>query len=759
MSTHVDDTFSFIHHRPVLRRRVDSDASSFYFNPAPPAPRGHRRRESNMSVSSISGAPPVSMFNRSYGHHRRNSSTTSASSVALSYAMHGAMGGRAILARHRRDTSIDSVTSEFSSRNLARPGLGDKMFDNEYAAPLAAIAGSPSGSISGRDLLSADYGNNRTSSSSFDYYDSIIDADDAYRFHPQRDSIAEEDYDEDERRSSMSDSLFDETGEKPSSVSSGSVFGDDDSHPDHGGLLPPHQFRPLSVISYGSAHSSMKEDDTMISMLGGGHVRRQSVGSMIEGSPCLRMDKKRNHRRTARMIFQGIQQARAEIQPIELPSKNKTIELKPSIASTSSYQFGGERMIQARHGLLERQSLEESALIAEGEDMSFSFHIPVFTRPQPTSRSRSSTCTSASESSGRDTPPLSPSDGSSMSGGSFSSIDMADMSMMLSNTTHPVSTLASARARARDHGHGHRRRYSKAHVSRSSVYETIEEEMSSAPSSPAQSLPGSATKKLNASVDDSTACQGVVYVVGSDTESIQDPEESIWDDENGIVALRKYYTLKDEAKETVQESQRTWRDTPWSIFTLQSFDPPRHPDGMRALLEDSRLTYQPLPAELRRIRSRKDSRRSPYPQARIIASAASPARPPKAKSSTQSQASAATPVLKDKTLNANLSLNVLPALETTKPMSPFVLNITDCAKMPVPASKSSNGPVRPRVPSAARRSALGWSKRSNGAKTSTDKKENAVGEGSMMTPGDSLRLNRPRPRSRTPASQARPIRV
>jgi hypothetical protein len=114
-------------------------------------------------------------------------------------------------------------------------------------------------------------------------------------------------------------------------------------------------------------------------MIGGGHVRRQSVGSMIEASPCVRMDKKRNHRRTARMIFQGIQQAKTDIQPIELPSKNKTIELKPSIASTSSYQFGGERMIQARHGLLERQSLEESVLIAEGEDMSLSctFSFPI----------------------------------------------------------------------------------------------------------------------------------------------------------------------------------------------------------------------------------------------------------------------------------------------------------------------------------------------------------------------------------------------
>ena len=92
--------------------------------------------------------------------------------------------------------------------------------------------------------------------------------------------------------------------------------------------------------------------------------------------------------------------------------------------------------------------------------------------------------------------------------------------------------------------------------------------MSSAPSSPAQSLPGSATKKLNAA-DDSTACQGLVYVVGSDTESIQDPEESIWDDERGIVALRKYYTLKDEAQETVAESQKIWVDTPFSIFAVQ----------------------------------------------------------------------------------------------------------------------------------------------------------------------------------------------
>lgn len=49
--------------------------------------------------------------------------------------------------------------------------------------------------------------------------------------------------------------------------------------------------------------------------------------------------------------------------------KEPRLLAQPSIASTSSFQFGGERMIKARQGLLERQSLEESALIAQGEDL------------------------------------------------------------------------------------------------------------------------------------------------------------------------------------------------------------------------------------------------------------------------------------------------------------------------------------------------------------------------------------------------------
>jgi hypothetical protein len=94
---------------------------------------------------------------------------------------------------------------------------------------------------------------------------------------------------------------------------------------------------------------------------------------------------------------------------------------------------------------------------------------------------------------------------------------------------------------------------------------------------------------------------------------------SVWDDERGIVALRKYYALKDEAQDTVTESKRQWLDTPFSVFAVQTFQPPRHHAGMQALLEHSVQNYGPLPSELRprRMRSQTQSRPSPYPQARI----------------------------------------------------------------------------------------------------------------------------------------------
>ena len=107
-------------------------------------------------------------------------------------------------------------------------------------------------------------------------------------------------------------------------------------------------------------------------MLDGAHVRRLSIGSAVEGSPCFRVGKRKPG--SAR----GPQQRAVDIKQEVLndsPTKARLAET-PSIASASIYQFGGERMIMARKGLLERRSLEESALIAGGQGLSCTFGRP-----------------------------------------------------------------------------------------------------------------------------------------------------------------------------------------------------------------------------------------------------------------------------------------------------------------------------------------------------------------------------------------------
>lgn len=355
MSMSVDDTFSFLDHGS-RRRRVESDASSFYFR-APARQqqsmqsftRGHRHRDSNMSNTSF--APPISLYNRSFNHHRRSESNTSTGSFSQFH-----FGGRR--ARHRQDASVDSTMSDFSAMRLGRPGLGDKMFDTaeDRGMPLTSISASPPEDVSEGCGPSQDL-----------------------RYRSSFDSILDE-------RRSLSDSLFEKTGDGDgTSVSSDSVFGYDDSQRaammrNGRFLLPPNQFRPLSMTSMMSHHSPKKDDDTMISvrfplqqapnfeltfnyscrlqMLGGGHVRRRSIVSVIDASPCVRVEKRKH----------------SVVQPPnggygESPNKARILE-KPSIASTISSKFGGERMIKAQHGLLERQSLEDSCLIADGEDIS-----------------------------------------------------------------------------------------------------------------------------------------------------------------------------------------------------------------------------------------------------------------------------------------------------------------------------------------------------------------------------------------------------
>lgn len=475
-------------------------------------------------------------------------------------------------------------------------------------------------------------------------------------------------------------------------------------------------------------------------MLGGGRVRRVSLGSVMQQSPCARVEKRSGKKKRPAMPKTAILPKPEVVEPVkeveaaeeeEVSPAKSIIVSKPSIASVTSTKFGGERMIQARKGLLERQSLEESCLIADGEELA-SFGKSLlqikassphrflaqaqglsFSRPKPgtTGSSRSSTCTTSS--SGSDTPPLS-SDASSF-GGSQSSIDIGQLSSMLSNVTHPMTRPTHGRTRVRSQGHGHRRRPSDARHSMTSVYETIQEEGH-----------GPADPEETSEVEIPVSVYNSVHSIHIAGES--DGTDTEWDEERGILAMRKFGALRDEADDAVVESKRIWLDTPFSLFAVQSFQPPHHPSGMKAMLEHSQQTYGPLPLELccHRVRSRTYSRPSPYPQR--APKPASPERP-SSQRPVQEQEETATDTtiptivqpLQPKSVNVN-SKTPAPAIKNLNPVSPFIVEFDKCK-----GDKSFNErTVRPRVASSTRRAALGWSKRNPG-KSSELKENTSVG--------------------------------
>jgi hypothetical protein len=133
-------------------------------------------------------------------------------------------------------------------------------------------------------------------------------------------------------------------------------------------------------------------------------------------------------------------------------------------------------------------------------------------------------------------------------------------------------------------------------MSRSSVYETIEEEASvamtlspptarlatiiSAGASPSQDSEGDFTMTCgnisipaNISGIDAAlanACVSTashrVQIVDSDGDSPRSSGE--WDPQHGL-SLRRYYALRSEAHDTVEESKLVWPDTPFSTFAVQ----------------------------------------------------------------------------------------------------------------------------------------------------------------------------------------------
>lgn len=95
-------------------------------------------------------------------------------------------------------------------------------------------------------------------------------------------------------------------------------------------------------------------------MLGGGHVRRRSLGSIMEASPCARVEKRKH------TIFQGAQDFFDEY---ESPNKARIVE-KSTISPP--FRFGTDRVVQPQHGSLEQPSLEDSCFVGDGEDVSVS---------------------------------------------------------------------------------------------------------------------------------------------------------------------------------------------------------------------------------------------------------------------------------------------------------------------------------------------------------------------------------------------------
>jgi serine/arginine repetitive matrix protein 2 len=113
-------------------------------------------------------------------------------------------------------------------------------------------------------------------------------------------------------------------------------------------------------------------------------------------------------------------------------------------------------------------------------------------------------------------------------------------------------SIVQSRTRIRSKGHGHHRRLS---ISRSSVYETIEEEENNTPI--IDRFPDFVKAPLFPVIDDN-----VIIVDPDDASAIE------WD-ERGVAALRKYFSLKDEADVAIEESKQLWLDTPFSIYAAQ----------------------------------------------------------------------------------------------------------------------------------------------------------------------------------------------
>ncbi|WVF67509.1 hypothetical protein IAT40_002265 [Kwoniella sp. CBS 6097] len=226
------------------RREISCDSmSSAQPGTRPTTRRAHHRRDSSIvSVDSLgdiighsfSVGPPVSLHNnRRSGYisrHRRNSSTDST------------FGRPDWAAHHRRNSSTASTASNFSVSQLARPGLGDRMFQLDGGVQLTSITGSPPDEPA--------HGNRPLSHHRQPSWDSLFDS---------THSKVEDSLFDNIRR--VNDSLFDSgTSVNRSSADADSLFGPEHHSSEKNFFLKG--LRPISTIS--TTTNGSQADDTFV---------------------------------------------------------------------------------------------------------------------------------------------------------------------------------------------------------------------------------------------------------------------------------------------------------------------------------------------------------------------------------------------------------------------------------------------------------------------------------------------------------------
>ncbi|KAF8751185.1 hypothetical protein RHS01_08640 [Rhizoctonia solani] len=742
----VSGTFDY----ETLMRELDEVSSAIEESVRAPEPSANRRRLHRLSTDSDRS----SLF-RGGRSHRRDEPTATFSFAAPPVSFHNRPYSKQIVHSMENDhTGRLSLTGELPGRDgedsdrFARPGLGDKMFQMgaELGLPLPSIMASPANSDGSagqqagyEDYTGYSYAPERRLSYVSDRRNSYAPsiADQQRMSFMSYDSYLEVPGNGNGRRSSIdADSLFERRG-RPSSISSVSIFGDDNRRRRRSKVFNPN-FRPVSIISMQSETTG--EDDTMVSMIGGSdgaRVPRKSIATnlLLDASPCMRAEKRAKEIARAQHIEANRAASLSALtgEPMDLTPP------QPKSSADSIFEYSpskGRSCIPSRPFARPRPPAGSQSMADDSDDEG----LACLAEPPLTSPGVGSTNTSVRKrSSGLictaeppDTPPLSDEEPI------FSGPHMNRSKSRLETKAGNVSILA-------------------------------------------QAPPSTGRRTHQGPRAASSSISFILIVINPDAQMAEMIEMigagHVYSNEQ-LEAVTRYLALRNEAVETVARSQKIWQDTDFSRFTLSTFIPPTNSSEIKAMIDHSQSVYNEIPVEVyRRPRSRHPrscARPSPYHIARhSFKSTMSP----HTRMATESveHALALLPPMND-TVSRSRPVPESPylahtgtgllspgpgarSIATTVPLSPLVVNVQTVSTI---GDKHAKSALRPRAGSG-NRSALGLGKKpssgpANGNATgtqSTSAKENEA-LGTMSNNSHNLRINRPRPKGRVASGTARP---